>query len=474
MNDSSRGLDHVRFRSPQIPFLITILLLSASIASATTQLLLTRDTHDIAGEYKGVVELVVDPGVEAAKVTIAVDGQKIATGLLSPWRIVVDFGPSALEHRISVTATTTNGRRVQWHETVNRGLLPLTVKLEPLDLANRLFAAKTTAPENDPVQVVQLWQDGQVVAESSEQPYRITAPPEAIANGFVQVTARTKSGEEAADFWSATGDVHAEEIQVRTVPLFVSVVDRSGQTHDDVDRALFRVLDNESEATIVEFGKAFDQPISIALLIDASASMTYSMESAVRAAKEFASRTLKAGDKCSVTAIQDVPRRKQTLTGESTLVAKALDGIKPMGRTALFDALSSAIRELKEEKNRRAIVVLTDGTDTSSIASYNEIRQLVGTSGIPIYFIAYEGGEEQQRNVDQLKFLAEETGGFVAIATEQNLPQKYHEIEKDLRAQFAIRYQITDFAKSNEWRTVHVQLKNSRLTARTIKGYFTP
>jgi hypothetical protein len=51
---------------------------------------------------------------------------------------------------------------------------------------------------------------------------------------------------------------------------------------------------------------------------------------------------------------------------------------------------------------------------------------------------------------------------------------KYTEIEKDLRAQFAITYQISDFGKTNEWRPVHVVVNSPKLTARTIKGYFTP
>ncbi|HUP60100.1 MAG TPA: hypothetical protein VNA69_06740 [Thermoanaerobaculia bacterium] len=99
-------------------------------------------------------------------------------------------------------------------------------------------------------------------------------------------------------------------MQIRIVPIFVSVVDRDGQTHSNVERAQFRILDNGTEGTIVEFGKAFDQPISIALMIDSSSSMTYSMEHAAKAATEFVQRALKDGDRCSVTAIQEVPRRK--------------------------------------------------------------------------------------------------------------------------------------------------------------------
>jgi len=422
-----------------------------------------------------VIQLTVDPGFDDAKVALTVDGQRIATGLDRPYKVTVDFGPEAVEHRIAVTATGAGKRRVQWHETINRGHRPLTVKVSPVDLATGMFEAVTTAPDDDPVSVVEFWDAGKLVTSVDREPYRFAVPPEVLAKGFVQVTARAKSGEEAADFWSNAGDVHAESIQVRTVPLFVSVVDNNGNTRDDVDRSLFRIMDNGSEAKIIEFGKAFDQPISISLLVDASASMTYAMAGVEQAAAEFVKNTLKKGDRCSVYAVQDVPRRRQSLTGDSTLVARALNGINAQGETALYDAIDSAIRELQDEKDRRAIVVLSDGGDNASIDSYDDVKKKAEAAGIPIYFIAYDTGSETlQRDVDAMRNLATETGGFVAVAREQDLPAKYHEIEKDLRAQFAIRYQVTDYAKPNEWRPVRVLVASPKLTARTIRGYFAP
>jgi Ca-activated chloride channel family protein len=458
-------------------FLLTaiVAVLVAPAATATTQLLLTRGEQLPANEYTGVVELMVNPGFDDAKVSISVDGQRIADGLQPPYRVIVDFGPAAVEHKLTVVATGAKKRRVQWSETINRGHLPLTVKVTPVNLAERIFEAKTTAQSNDPVQVVELWDNGVLISSASEAPFRFTVPAELVTAGFVQVTARTKSGEEAADFWTITGDVHAESIDVRTVPIFVSVVDRNGVTLDNVDRSLFRILDNNTEAKIVEFGKAFDQPISIALLLDSSASMTYSMERASKAAREFSTRVLKAGDKCSVYAVQDVPRRKLALSGDNDAVGKALQSIAPTGRTALYDAIETAIRELKNEKVRRAIVVLTDGDDTSSISSYEEIEKNSLRAGIPIYFIAYSTGtKSEERDIERLKHLAAQTGGFVATATEHNLAQKYREIEKDLRAQFAILYQVTDYARQNEWRRIQVMLRSPKLTARTIRGYFAP
>ena len=467
-----RNSSNVRF----ILSLSLILLLPqiADGASSTSQIVLTRGNTAEPGEYRGVVDLTVNPGIENAKVSVTVDGQKIADSLQSPYRVVVDFGPSPVEHKIGVVVIAPNKRRIQWSETINRGMLPLTVNVKPVDLSTGIFEAKTTSPKDDPVTLVQLWDGGNLIGSTSEQPYRLQVPAEVLASGFVQVTAQTRSGEEAADFWSAAGDVHVESIQVRTVPIFVSVVDRDGQTLDNVDRSLFRIMDNDAVGTIVEFGKAFDQPISIALVLDASASMTYSMQRASKAALEFTKHTLKSGDHCSVFAIQDVPRRKQPLTNDATLVSQALETIKPEGRTALFDAVNSAIRELRDQKVRRAIVVLTDGGDTSSMASFDDVEKSAAQAGIPIYFIVYDtGGDMQARDVDRLKHLALQTGGFVAVATtQQNLQARYADIERDLRAQFAITYKVTDYTKANEWRRIKVTLASPKLSARTIRGYF--
>ena len=454
-------------------FLVSLLL--AAPSGAATQLLLTRGEHPQTGEYHGLVDLVVDPGFSDARVWITVDGQKVAEGLGWPHRLELDLGPKAVQHRITVTAVGKNNRKVQWHETINRGHLPLTVRVEPVDLEARSFEAKTTAPKDDPVTAVQVWHGGEKVAEVKASPFRFEVPEEVFSTGFVQVTARSKSGSEAADFWSAAGAIHVESIQVRTVPIFVSVVDRNGATRADVKRALFRIMDNDTEGKIVEFESAFDQPIAISLLIDASASMTYSLARATGAAREFVARTLRPGDLCSVTAVQDVPRRRQSLIGDLEAIDRALASMEADGTTALYDAIVAAIRELQEVKTRRAIVVLTDGGDTDSFRSFEETEKAVAAAGIPLYFIVYNTGQTtSSRDTERMRYLSAHTGGFTALATSHDLEAKYGDIERDLRAQFAILYQVTDFARPKEWRRIRVTLASPQLRARTIRGYFTP
>jgi Ca-activated chloride channel family protein len=450
-------------------------LLAGTATAAPDQLILGRDTAPPA-DIKGPIDLTIVPDFDDARVTVTVDGQKIVEGLRSPWHVPVDFGALPVEHKIVVTAVGAGRKRIQWQTTINKGHQTLDVKIAPIDATNGIFEANVTSPDEDPIVSVAAWDDGKPVATADRPPYRFTIPAEHFAQKTVQVTARTKSGAEAADFWSAAGEVKSEAIEVRTVPLFVSVIDRNGTAHDDVDQALFKVVDNGTEGQILQIGKAFNQPISIALLLDASNSMTYEMPKATRAAVNFVKSTLKDGDRCAVYSVKTSPRREAGLTTDRAAIENVVQSIKAEGRTALYDAIFSAERELRDEKNRRAIVILTDGGDTSSIASFDEIDRMTKESGIPIYVIAYDSGfnDDQPQDMNRLQYLATETGGFLVTASAQNLQARYADIEKDLRAQYAITYQITDLARHNQWRKVHVMLKSPQLTARTIRGYFAP
>src|SRR5206468_5770411 len=133
------------------------------------------------------------------------------------------------------------------------------------------------------------------------------------------------------------------------------------------------------------------------------------------------------------------------------LVEKAIAGIKASGRTSLYDAISSAIRELRGEKNRKAIVVLSDGGDTSSLMTFEEIDRLTKEAGIPLYFIAYDSGAPSEpQEGDRMNYLAGETGGFPVTASADNLQAKYGDIAKDLRAPFPVLDQISGLANDNE------------------------
>src|SRR5260370_22390609 len=98
--------------------IVVTLLLAPPAAAAPDQLILGRDTAPPA-DIKGPIDLTIVPDFDDARVTVTVDGQKIVDGLRSPWHVPVDFGPLPVEHKIVVTATGADRKRIQWQTTIN-------------------------------------------------------------------------------------------------------------------------------------------------------------------------------------------------------------------------------------------------------------------------------------------------------------------------------------------------------------------
>src|SRR5262245_34253715 len=171
----------IRSRASRNLLLLILTLVTITAASAgPKQLILSRDSKP-EGELKGVVDVVISPGFEDARVSVAVDGQQIADNVFAPYHIPIDFGALPVEHKITVTPVAAERQRLQWQTTVNHGHLPLTIKVTPADDANRVFEAKVTAPDNDPVTSVTLWDSGKAVETLTEPPYRFTLSPEQFA-----------------------------------------------------------------------------------------------------------------------------------------------------------------------------------------------------------------------------------------------------------------------------------------------------
>src|SRR4051794_8829867 len=117
-----------------LPLLLTIAIAAPTFGGAPQQLILSRDSRP-DGEIKGVYDVVISPGFDDAKVSVTLDGQKVAESVLAPYHIQIDFGTAALEHKIVVMAVTSDRKKSQWQAILNKGRQPLTIKVEPSDFA---------------------------------------------------------------------------------------------------------------------------------------------------------------------------------------------------------------------------------------------------------------------------------------------------------------------------------------------------
>ncbi len=459
-------------RDPIRLIAIALLLAAAPSAYAASsgfipRLLLRKDiAGPLPGDYRGATEIVVVPPFEPARVVLELNGSRIATFTDAPYTLEADLGPEPVQQTLRVIATS-GRKRVSWESVINRGKSALSLRL--MRHEGKIEAIVTDAPA-DPIVEVRFFHDIQLLGTRTAPPWIVDAPP--VQDALLHATARTRSGVEATDALTPDADVLLGDYEWKRVDLQVSVIDRKGSVVGGLDASRFRVNDNGEQGKIVGFGHIFDEPVSVSVVLDASASMGEQMKTVTAAAQQFVESAIRQQDRVSVYSVHDVPRRWTPLTTDHAAVVGALGEIASRGETALWDAIATSIRELESEPRRKAIVLLSDGADTDSIRSWTEIVETVRVSAIPLYIIAFnQQAIDAGRHRDHLRYLAAESGGFVVDATTKDLAAAWRRIEDDLRARYVITYEVFAPFRENEWRNVKISVNSPELTARAIRGY---
>lgn len=273
------------------------------------------------------------------------------------------------------------------------------------------------------------------------------------------------------------------------VALNVIVLDNNKDYATGLDRADFEVYEDGVRQD-VEFFATSEVPLDLILLIDGSTSMDNKVSFVHRAASGFI-ETMRAEDRAAVVSFADGVRVLQPLTGDRALVRAAIDQTGAKGATALHNAIYVALKEFGRpaagtgEVRRQAIAVLSDGEDTSSLLSFDDVLDMAKRSGVAIYTIALRGdlGERptgQKRYFSQADFamkqLALETGAQPFFPQSLGeLTDVYAAIANDLARQYSLGYVPRNVRDDGKYRRVIVRVTNRpELKPRTRAGYFLP
>ncbi len=410
----------------------------------------------------GSVVLTVTPPFDGARVAISIDGASIGVRDKVPYEFSVDLGPAEVEHRLLMVATDASGRRRKSVvHLLNSGKQSFTIALR---VTGGNVVASVTAPANDPLVTVVFFDGDRKLITLDRPPFEIPSEPRTL----LFAVARSAAGIEVSDFL----EQEVAALQVRTVPLLVTLSNLENTRN--LKASDFRILDGGREAELLEFSQATELPISMALVLDASASMTYEMKRVGSVSRNFLDELTRPGDSVAIFSIHDSPKRELALTSNRAAIDEVISKIKPGGRTALHDALLAATRELAGQTGRRAIVVLSDGDDTASMNTVNDAINGFAKAGLPLYVVSFNQAEVPTRGAETLRSIAVSTGGLFLASNAENLRENFRQISRDLRGQYSLRYKIAHNARPNEWRKVRVSLRNAPgVTVRTIEGYFT-
>jgi Ca-activated chloride channel homolog len=312
----------------------------------------------------------------------------------------------------------------------------------------------------------------------------------AILVSGLALSARAQTGELLLN--ASTPDRFAARPAFQTgvdlVALTVTVTDTTNQYVRNLALDDFTVFEDGVAQPVSFFGVS-DVPLDLALLIDASASMQPQMAMVRRAASGLLG-TLKRGDRAALIEFRDQVALGQPMTDDLPRVVAALDSISAHGGTSLYNALYVTLRDFQKAAldrstvRRRAIVVLSDGADTGSLISFDDVLDLARRAGVTVYTVAMQsrlrppGGALPRRYFSQadyaMRAIAEETGARAFFpATGIEVRDVYDTIASELASQYAIGYTSRNVQQDGAWRHVVVRVASRPgLRSRTRTGYF--
>lgn len=257
----------------------------------------------------------------------------------------------------------------------------------------------------------------------------------------------------------------------------VTVADSAGKYARGLRLADFKLLEDGREQKISSFG-AEETPFAAAVLLDFSGSMEKRVSMARAAAIRFLDG-LREEDVASVYRFDSEIEQLQDYSPSRDLAPLAF-GMHAKGMTVLNDAILRAAQDLaRRPEKRRAIIVLSDGYDTSSNASMDKALATAFNAGVTIYTVDMSEPRTSLQARAQasgaLRDFASKSGGrYISTPGGQAMREAFQSIIEELGNQYTLAYQPSNRARDGRFREIQVKLSRSELIARTRKGYRAP
>ena len=272
---------------------------------------------------------------------------------------------------------------------------------------------------------------------------------------------------------------------VDVVSLGVTVTGQYNRYITDLTQGDFQVYEDGVQQETTFFTRT-QLPISLALLLDTSASMEDRLETAQEAAVGFASR-LRPEDMAEIINFDSRVEILETFTDDQQRLERAIRQTSAGGSTSLYNAIYISLKELQkvraqtfEDVRRQAIVVLSDGEDTSSLVGFDEVLEQAKRSETAIYSIGLRSRDGRSRRGFQeadfvLRQLSRETGGLAFFPEGvEDLASIYEQISEELSNQYTLGYTSNNPRRDGTWRRIVVRVTCPAVAARTKQGYYAP
>ena len=298
----------------------------------------------------------------------------------------------------------------------------------------------------------------------------------AVVYGQVQIEPRKKPAAKQEE------GRRVPNIRVDTTLILVpvSVNDPLNRPVSGLEKENFRIFEDKIEQPITQFAMD-DEPVAVGLVFDTSGSMGDKLQRSRLAASAFF-RLANPEDEFFLVEFDNAPSLRVPLTSDTGTIENQLTFSRSHGSTALLDAIYLALHEMKHsKKNKKALLIISDGGDNHSRYSEKEVTNIVKESDVLIYSIGVFGGggtAEEVGGPALLTKISEQTGGRMFEANPVELPDMARKIGIELRNRYILGYSPQNQARDGKYHRIVVKMVPPRglppLHAHWRLGYNAP
>jgi Ca-activated chloride channel family protein len=427
----------------------------------------------------GALQLEVEAPESTQSVEFFQDGEAMGRRNRPPWTVSVPLGQIVRRSTVRAVARDAKGNYLGEDAMVLNnptGQIGIEILLAPStsieDGKRRVRVAVSGADE---IEMVTFGIDDRMVARWAECPC-VTEVATADLERATILTADVIDASGARGdtvITLAGGPSFVGSVRVELVELPVVVLDRGGIPVLGLSRDDFTVFEDDEQVDMEGFGTTADLPLSLAIAVDTSGSMVEEFESVRRAVRGFADNLLEEGDEAVLIRFSWDANVQVAWTDDTHTITGDLDRVRPEGGTSLHDAVVRSLEQFRGRRGRQAVVILTDGEDTTSRTGWKIAQRFAHTMRVPIFPIGLGLGGFDFSSRKVLKTLAEETGGEVFYPKNvTELPAVYDRIAELLRSQYLLWYRSGSEKALEEFRSIRVEVNDPTAEVHTIRGYY--
>ena len=277
------------------------------------------------------------------------------------------------------------------------------------------------------------------------------------------------------------------KVEVNLVRVLATVRDAQGRLLSHLTAEDFEIYDEGQPQRIAVFQRETDLPLRIALLVDCSLSTAKELEFETAAALAFLRRVLRPSDLAAVYCFAARVEKLASFTSDTNRLEQAVQRLTISSGTSLYDAIYMASMEMRNIDSRKAVVVITDGGDTTSQRGYPEALQAALAAEATIFSIAVIPIRSQSgrhtAGEHALVGLSQATGGaFYPQDSTTELGTAFAQIETELRSQYLLGYypasgiarqpQKVNPTSEPRYVRIEVKMKNQGLVVTARRGYY--